>query len=99
MVRAETVWISVQELTRVPVIRHSMHTALRQRVAGEVLGVTPFQRRTRLHRAWRARNAPRSAWVQRAGSPPDWFEGRGPRCVRMAFIAEARRPVGARFDA
>ena len=31
--------------------------------------------------------------------PPDWLEGRGPRCVRMAFIAEARRPVGARFDA
>ena len=40
MVREETVRMSVQELKRVHVIRQAMGMALRQRAAGEVLGVT-----------------------------------------------------------
>jgi transposase len=40
MVREETVRMSVQELKRVHVIRQAMGKALRQRAAGEVLGVT-----------------------------------------------------------
>lgn len=180
MVREETVRMSVQELKRVHVIRQAMNTALRQREAGEVLGltarqvrrliqrvqaegdaglvhrgrgtpsnrrhrpalkarvirlyakhdrdcgptlaaeklaerqgitlsaetvrgwlraagVTHFQRRTRPHRAWRARKAHRGEWVQLDGSHHDWFEGRGPRCVRMAYIDDASSQVFARF--
>lgn len=40
MVREETVQMSVQELKRVHVIRQAMNKALRQREAGEVLGLT-----------------------------------------------------------
>lgn len=62
-------------------------------------GVTHFQRRTRPHRAWRARKAHRGELVQLDGSYHDWFEGRGPQCVLMAEIHDASRQVFARFDA
>lgn len=180
MVREETVQMSVQELKRVHVIRQAMNKALRQREAGEVLGltarqvrrliqrvraegdaglvhrsrgtpsnrryrpalkarvlrlyakhyrdfgptlaaeklaeqqgimlraetlrqglratgVTHFQRRKRPHRAWRARKAHVGELVQLDGSHHDWFEGRGPRCVRMAYIDDASSRVWARF--
>ena len=180
MVREETVQMSVQELKRVHVIRQAMNKALRQREAGEVLGltarqvrrliqrvraegdaglvhrsrgtpsnrryrpalkarvlrlyakhyrdfgptlaaeklaeqqgimlsaetlrqwlratgVTHFQRRKRPHRAWRARNAHVGELVQLDGSHHDWFEGRGPRCVLMAYIDDASSRVWARF--
>lgn len=178
----DTVRMSVQELKRVQVIRQVMNTALRQREAGEVLGlttrqvrrliqrvraegdaglvprsrgtpsnrryrpalkaralrlyakhyrdlgptlaaeklaerhgitlsaetlrgwlraagVTPFQRRTRPHRAWRARKAHRGELVQLDGSHHDWFEGRGPRCGLMAYIDDASSQVFARLYA
>jgi transposase len=180
MVREETVQMSVQELKRVHVIRQAMNNALRQREAGEVLGltarqvrrliqrvraegdaglvhrsrgtpsnrryrpalkarvlrlyathyrdfgptlaaeklaeqqgimlsaetlrqwlratgVTHFQRRKRPHRAWRARKAHVGELVQLDGSHHDWFEGRGPRCVLMAYIDDASSRVCARF--
>jgi len=180
MVREETVQMSVQELKRVHVIRQAMNKALRQREAGEVLGltarqvrrliqrvraegdaglvhrsrgtpsnrryrpalkarvlrlyakhyrdfgptlaaeklaeqqgimlsaetlrqwlratgVTHFQRRKRPHRAWRARKAHVGELVQLDGSHHDWFEGRGPRCVLMAYIDDASSRVCARF--
>lgn len=62
-------------------------------------GVTHVQRRTRPHRAWRARKAHRGELVQVDGSHHDWFEGRGPRCVLMAYIDDASRQVSARFYA
>jgi|CXWL01.1.fsa_nt_gi hypothetical protein len=62
-------------------------------------GVTHFQRRTRPHRAWRARKAPRGELVQVDGSHHDWFEGRGPRCVLMADIDDASSQVFARCSA
>jgi hypothetical protein len=62
-------------------------------------GVTHFQRRTRPHRAWRERKARRGELVQRDGSHHDWFEGRGPRCVLMAYIDDASSRVYARFYA
>lgn len=182
MVREETVRMSVPELKRVHVIRQVMNKALRQREAGEVLGlttrqvrrliqrvraegdaglvhrsrgtpsnrryrptlkarvlrlyakhyrdfgptlaaeklaeqqaitlsaetlrqwlratgVTHFQRRTRPHRAWRARKAHVGELVQLDGSHHDWFEGRGPRCVLMAYIDDASSQVCARFYA
>ena len=62
-------------------------------------GVTHFQRRKRPHRAWRARKAHVGELVQVDGSHHDWFEGRGPRCVLMAYIDDASSQVFARFYA
>jgi transposase len=180
MVEEDTVRMSVQELKRVHVIRQAMSKALRQREAGEILGLTArqvrrliqrvraegdaglvhrgrgkpsnrripekvkakvltlyaqrygdfgptlaaeklverhgltlsaetlrqwlqvrgiahFIRRKRPHRAWRARKAHVGELVQLDGSHHDWFEGRGPRCVLMAYIDDASSRVFARF--
>ena len=59
--------------------------------------VTHFQRRKRPHRAWRERKAHVGELVQLDGSHHDWFEGRGPRCVLMAYIDDASSRVCARF--
>ena len=56
-------------------------------------GVTPFQRRTRPHRAWRERRAQVGELIQLEGSHHDWFEGRGPRCVLRADIDDASSRV------
>ena len=60
-------------------------------------GVTHFQRRKRPHRAWRERRAHVGALIQLDGSHHDWFEGRGPRSVLMAYIDDASSRVFARF--
>lgn len=60
-------------------------------------GIDHFRRRPRPHRTWRARRAHRGELVQLDGSHHDWFEGRGPRCVRMAYIDDASSRVYARF--
>ncbi|MEO7862321.1 MAG: ISNCY family transposase [Nitrospirales bacterium] len=60
-------------------------------------GVTHFQRRKRPHRAWRERKTLVGELVQLDGSHHDWFEGRGPRCVLMAYIDDASSRVFARF--
>ena len=60
-------------------------------------GVDHFMRRKRPHRAWRARRAHRGELVQLDGSHHDWFEGRGPQCVLMAYIDDASSRVHARF--
>ena len=60
-------------------------------------GVTHFQRRKRPHRAWRERKAHVGELVQLDGSHHDWFEGRGPRSVLMAYIDDASSRVFARF--
>ena len=60
-------------------------------------GVTHFQRRKRPHRAWRERKAQMGELVQLDGSHHDWLEGRGARCVLMAYIDDASSQVYARF--
>lgn len=62
-------------------------------------GVTHFRRRKRPHRAWRARKPHVGELVQLDGSHHDWLEGRGPRCVLMAYIDDASSRVLARFYA
>lgn len=59
--------------------------------------VTHFRRRKRPHRAWRARKAHVGELVQLDGSHHDWFEGRGPWCVLMAYIDDASSRVFAQF--
>ena len=60
-------------------------------------GVEHFRRRKRPHRAWRERRAHVGELIQLDGSHHDWFEGRGPRCVLMAYIDDASSRVFARF--
>ena len=59
-------------------------------------GVTHFQRRKEPHRAWRERKAHVGELLQLDGSHHDWFEGRGPRSVLMAYIDDASSRVFAR---
>lgn len=60
-------------------------------------GIEHFTRRKRPHRAWRERKAYVGELIQLDGSHHDWFEGRGPRCVLMAYIDDASSRVWARF--
>jgi len=60
-------------------------------------GMRHFQRRKRPHRAWRERRAHVGELIQLDGSHHDWLEGRGPRCVLMAYIDDASSRVYARF--
>jgi len=62
-------------------------------------GVDHFARRMRPHRSWRERKAHVGELLQLDGSHHDWFEGRGPRCVLMAYIDDASSRVFARFYA
>jgi len=60
--------------------------------------VDHFRRRKRPHRAWQERRAHVGELIQLDGSHHDWFEGRGPRCVLMAYIDDASSRVFARFE-
>jgi transposase-like protein len=55
------------------------------------------RRRHRGHRQWRERKAHEGEMVQMDGSHHDWFEGRGPWCVLMGYIDDARGRVFGRF--
>lgn len=59
-------------------------------------GIDHFMRRKRPHRMWRARKAHVGELIQLDGSHHDWFEGRGPACVLMAYIDDASSRVFAR---
>lgn len=54
-------------------------------------------RRRRKHRQWRQRKGHRGEMVQMDGSHHDWFEGRGPWCVLMAYSDDATGRVNGRF--
>jgi len=75
----------------VPISDETLRRWLRER------GIDHFTRRKRPHRAWRERKAHVGELVQLDGSHHDWFEGRGSRCVLMAYIDDASSRVYARF--
>ncbi len=54
-------------------------------------------RKNRGHRHWRERKHDDGEMVQMDGSHHDWFEGRGPQCVLMGYIDDARGRVFGRF--
>lgn len=54
-------------------------------------------RKARPHRTWRPRKSHCGQMLQMDGSHHDWFEGRGDRCVLMAYIDDATSRVYARF--
>ena len=75
----------------VPISDETLRRWLRER------GIDHFTRRKRPHRVWRERKAHVGELVQLDGSHHDWFEGRGSRCVLMAYIDDASSRVYARF--
>jgi hypothetical protein len=78
--------------------RHGL-TVSRETLRGwlRAQGVDHFGRRPRPHRRWRVRKAHVGELVQLDGSHHKWLEGRGPRCVLMAYIDDASSRVWARF--
>ena len=54
-------------------------------------------RKRRGHRQWRERKHHAGEMVQMDGSHHDWFEGRGPGCVLMGYMDDARGRVFGRF--
>lgn len=54
-------------------------------------------RKVRAHRQWRERKNCFGEMLQLDGSHHDWFEGRRPKCVLMAYIDDATSRVYARF--
>jgi transposase len=55
------------------------------------------KRKKRPHRQWRERKDCRGEMVQLDGSHHDWFQGRGPVCILMAYVDDATGEVFARF--
>lgn len=55
------------------------------------------ERKSRQHRQWRPRKEHCGEMLQMDGSKHDWFEGRGPKCVLMAYIDDAANRVYGRF--
>jgi len=55
------------------------------------------ERKRKAHRQWRARKEHCGEMLQMDGSVHDWFEGRGPKCVLMAYIDDATNRVYGRF--
>ena len=86
--------LAVEHLARHHGVRLSAET-LRRWLHAQ--GIDHFTRRRRAHRRWRMRRAHRGELVQLDGSHHDWLEGRGPRCVLMAYIDDASSRVFARF--
>ena len=60
-------------------------------------GQHTVRRRKQKHRQWRERKPCFGAMVQLDGSPHDWFEGRGPKCVLMVMVDDATNRIYARF--
>ena len=57
------------------------------------------RRKGRKHRRWRERKSRLGEMLQGDGSHHDWFEGRGPKCVLMAYIDDATgRPYGRFYE-
>lgn len=54
-------------------------------------------RNRKQHRQWRERKEYCGEMVQMDGSHHDWLEGRGPKCVLMAYIDDATGRVYGRF--
>ena len=60
-------------------------------------GLWKKQRRRKAHRQWRERKDRFGEMLQMDGSHHDWFEGRGPRCVLLAYSDDATGNVYGRF--
>jgi hypothetical protein len=86
--------LATEKLFEVDKIRLSCETLrnwLRER------GIEYSGRKRRPHRQWRQRKRYFGEMIQMDGSHHDWLEGRGPECVLMGYVDDARGNVFARF--
>jgi transposase len=60
-------------------------------------GLWQRHRKRKAHRQWRERKDHFGEMIQMDGSHHDWFEGRKPKCVLMAYIDDATGRVYGRF--
>jgi len=60
-------------------------------------GQWQMERKARPHRQWRERKSHSGEMLQLDGSHHDWFAGRRPSCVLMAYIDDATNRVYGRF--
>lgn len=60
-------------------------------------GIWKKHRKRKAHRQWRERKDRYGEMLQMDGSHHDWFEGRGPACVLLAYIDDATGRVYGRF--
>jgi len=81
----------LQEREGISVSRETVRTWLMEE------GEWKKHRRRKAHRQWRERKDCYGEMLQMDGSHHDWFEGRGPRCVLMAYIDDATGSVYGRF--
>jgi len=79
------------ERERITVSRETVRTWLVQE------GEWKTHRTRKAHRQWRERKDRYGEMLQMDGSHHDWFEGRGPKCVLMAYIDDATGRVHGRF--
>lgn len=56
-------------------------------------GLRQARKRKPFHRSWRPRRTCLGELVQLDGSHHDWFEGRAPKCVLVAFIDDATSQI------
>ena len=81
----------LQEREGITVSRETVRTWLKED------GLWQKHRTRKAHRQWRERKDHYGEMLQMDGSHHDWFEGRGPRCVLMAYIDDATGRVYGRF--
>lgn len=81
----------LEEREGVTVSRETVRTWLMQE------GLWKKHRKRKVHRLWRERKEHCGEMLQMDGSHHDWFEGRGPHCVLMAYIDDATSSVYGRF--
>jgi transposase len=86
--------LAAEKLLEIEGIRASKETV---RVLLRESGDWQPSRKKRRHRRWRQRKEHRGEMVQMDGSHHDWFEGRGPCCVLMAYSDDATGRVYGRF--
>jgi hypothetical protein len=81
----------LSELEGITVSKESVRTWLMES------GQWQKRRKVRTHRHWRDRKNCFGEMLQLDGSHHDWFEGRRPKCVLMAYIDDATSRVYGRF--
>ena len=78
----------LKEIESISVSRETLRKVMIQ------AGIWEANKKRLRHRKRRERRAMIGLLIQLDGSPHDWFEGRGPRCVLLVFVDDATSSIG-----
>ncbi len=78
--------LAQEKLEKVHKVKISRETLRKWMISS---GMYRDRKRGKIHRRWRERRGSLGELVQLDGSLHDWFEGRGPRCVLVAYVDDA----------